>query len=154
MAERVYEVGKEEVESLSKMLSYDPYLDNTLIPPIPEQWNKEDYLEKHPELKEQAEELNKKRAEALERIKSDKDLNTIFAREQCELKEGTYYGFEDDKYYLYIKANEDFLDRADDIFKRKFKTIKRADSEKEGAVIKRLNDEESNANAGVGFLFG
>jgi hypothetical protein len=154
MSERVYELSKEDFKPINDLINYDPYLDNSLIPSIPEQWTKDDYLTKHPEMKEQVEELTKKREEALQHLKTDKDLNIIFAREQCELREGAALGLSDDNYYLYIKATDEFLDKADELLKRKFKSIKRANPETEEKIITKLNEEESNANAGVGFLFG
>jgi hypothetical protein len=120
----VYEIDASEVESFKKFLEYDPYLDKALS------------------------------EEELKKLNSDKLANIIFARQEYSLRDGRALGMEDGKYYLYLKANDEFLALAQEKLLKSFKSIKRASKvaeEKFNAIIK---EEEDRANAGVGAIFG
>jgi len=90
----------------------------------------------------------------VKKLSEDKLANVIFARQDCDLREGRMLGIDTNKSYLYIKATDEFLDLAEERFKKEFKTIKRADPEIEKKFIAIKADEESNANAGFSSIFG
>jgi hypothetical protein len=58
------------------------------------------------------------------------------------------------KSYLYLKASEEFLGKADEALGHKIKTLKRADKNPEDTVIKKVLEQEESANAGLGSIFG
>jgi uncharacterized membrane protein YgaE (UPF0421/DUF939 family) len=153
MSERVYECGPSEVSLLKKLLTYDPYLDPNLIPKLPEV-SAEMLAKMTPEQKKEYEEKEKKVEEALKKLSEDKLANVIFARQDCDLREGKMLGIDTDKSYLYIKATDEFLNLAEERFKKEFKTIKRADPEIENKFISIKAEEESKANAGFSSIFG
>ncbi len=121
MSVRVYECNETEINSLKKLLDYDPYTDKDI-------------------------DINK--------IKEEKFSDVIFKRQDCELKNGAIFSLESSRYFLYVKANDEFLNKAENLFKERFKTIKRADIAIEEKVINFINEEESKANAGFGSIFG
>ncbi len=120
----VYEIDSSEVEAFKKFLEYDPYLDKSLG------------------------------EEELKKLNDDKLANVIFARQEYSLRDGRALGMPDGKYYLYIKANDDFLRLAGEKLLKNFKTVKRASKEAEEKFISIVNEEEERANAGVGSIFG
>ncbi|MGC8572143.1 MAG: hypothetical protein ACP5RI_01150 [Candidatus Micrarchaeia archaeon] len=153
MSIRVYECDESEVKELKKMLSYDPYLDNNLIPKVPELKN-EDKARMTPEQLKEYQEKEEKAHEALKKLSEDKLANVIFARQDYDLREGKALGVDTNKSYLYLKATDEFLDLAEEKFKKYFKTIKRADHDIEEKFIKIKEDEDSRANMGFGAIFG
>jgi hypothetical protein len=124
MAERVYVCDEAEYPALKKALEYDPYLDKSLDD------------------------------EKLRALKGDKYANVIFSRQEYSLREGAALGLEKGKYYLYIKANEDFMRAAEERLAHEFKSVKRAPPEAESKVIALINEEQSRANEGFGSIFG
>ncbi len=124
MSAVVYEVDHKDVEPLKKLLEYDPYLDKSLDENM------------------------------LKNLSNDRLANIIFARQAYDLRIGGAFGIHNEKYYLYIKANDDFLKGADEKLKKNFGSIKRASKEDEERVIKAIEDEENRANAGIGSIFG
>ena len=120
----VFECDASEAEALKKALEYDPYLDKSLD------------------------------ESALKKLTTDKDANIIFARQEYELRDGGAFGLDSGKYYLYLKANDEFLKGAEEKLKKQFKTVKRAAPQEEGKVIKVIEEEENQVNAGVGSIFG
>ncbi len=92
-------------------------------------------------------------AEALNKIMKDEYKNVLFARQEYSIREGRSLGL-DAKFYLYISASEDFLERADKMLKHEFKTIKRAPKEIEDKVTEKIKAEESGVNQGFGSIFG
>jgi len=154
MSERVYSFDKSDMEKLSKALSYDPYLDKNLLPDMPKEFEDKKYMEQHLEQKQQMEALQKRIEEAKNRLKNDKNLNVIFARQEYSLREGASLGLEPEKCYLYLKANDEFLKGAEERLKAEYKSFAVADSETSQKVIKAIHDEEERANAGFGSIFG
>ncbi|MGC8568256.1 MAG: hypothetical protein ACP5RP_03860 [Candidatus Micrarchaeia archaeon] len=152
MAERVYECGLEELSALKKRLEYDPYLDESLIPPplsdtkIP--------ATQQAEASRQQEERNKKVQESLEKLKNDKYSGLIFVRQEYEIIDGSKFGAAEGTSYIYIKASEDFLNLAESFFKETYKTVKRAEPVIEEKIIKQINEEKRNADLGFGSIFG
>ncbi len=124
MPEHVYECDNDEYPALKKVLEYDPYLDKSLDDA------------------------------ALKKLSSDKYANAIFARQEYSIRDGISVSLEKNKYYLYLKANEDFLKLAEERFSKEFKTVKRAGKESEDKVIGIIHDEETRANQGFGAIFG
>ena len=153
MSARVYECDKSEVGALKKLLSYDPYLDPNLIPKIPEV-DEEEFAKMTEEQKKRVKDKEAQARAASEKLRNDKLANVIFARQTCDLREGRSIGIENDKSYLYVSATDEFLDLAEEKFKKEFKTIKRVDPQTEKKFIELKNDEESRANAGFGSIFG
>ncbi len=87
-------------------------------------------------------------------IKKDKYNDVIFKRQEFEVKNGSVISLSSSRYFLYLKANESFFKKSEEIFKEKFKTIKIADKDIEEKIIKYISDEESKANEGFGAIFG
>jgi hypothetical protein len=124
MAARVFVCSKDEVEALKKLLEYDPALDKSLS------------------------------NEALHKLQEDKYGSVIFARKEFSLREGRSFGMNDESFYLYLKAEDDFIKRATERFAHEFKTIKYADPAAEQKLIAVIMDEENKANQGFGAIFG
>ena len=76
---------------------------------MPKEFEDKNYIEQHPEAKEQYEAMQKRIEDAKDRLKNDKNLNVIFARQEYSLREGTSLGLDPNKCYLYLKANDEFL---------------------------------------------
>ncbi|BCS90654.1 MAG: hypothetical protein ARM1_0111 [Candidatus Micrarchaeota archaeon] len=125
MAERVYSFDKSEGSKLKEVLDRDPYASAS---------------------------FDAKKVE--EEKKKDPYFDLLFVRQDNRLIDGAAYGLDENKYYLYINASEDFLSRAEQMFKERFKTFKRLEPEEEGRLIKRLNEEKDNALSGFGAIFG
>ncbi len=153
MPARVYECDESEAKALRKLLTYDPYLDPNLIPKLPEVSDKD----RAAMTEEQRSALKAKEeaaSSASKKLRDDKYANVIFARQDCDLREGRSIGIEDEKSYLFIKATDEFLDLAEERFKKEFKSVKRASPDIEKKFIALKDDEESRANAGFGAIFG
>lgn len=146
----VYECGRAEAEALKKLLSYDPYLDPNVIPSSSEGKPSKEMTE---EEKRAMDERDKKVQENLKRVKAEYG-DTIFARQEYSLRDGAVLGLADDKVYLYLKANENFLDKADKILESKINGLRRAPQEVESKVIAIIKEEEDRASAGFGSIFG
>ncbi|HUC39057.1 MAG TPA: hypothetical protein VL944_02915 [Candidatus Acidoferrum sp.] len=124
MTAAVYEIDAAESESLKKFLEYDPYLDKSLG------------------------------EEELKKLNTDKEANVIFSRQEYSLRDGASLGLQRGKFYLYIKANDDFLKVADAKLKKSFKSAKRASREEEEKFISVIEEEQNRGNAGIGMIFG
>jgi hypothetical protein len=151
LSARVYECSKSEVEELKKTLSYDPYLDTSLIPPSQKGSDKPVDKMSPEELKEM-ENRTKSINEAMEKL--GQKAKIIFSRQEYELKDGAAVGLKSDTTYLYLNAPDEFLKGAEERFKTEFKTIKRASPEEEQKVISSIKEEQERANAGFGSIFG
>jgi hypothetical protein len=151
MPERVYECERSEAEALKKTLEYDPYLDPKLIPASK---GEKDLKAMSDEEREKAKEEEEKVREALDKLSKDKYANVIFARQDCSLRDGTTLDLDGNRFYLYLNASDQFLELAEERFKREFKTVKRAGKAEEEKVIGIIKAEEEKANAGFGSIFG
>lgn len=154
MPARVYVLDTAEAPALKKMLEYDPYLDQNAIPKMPKEWGDAKYRKEHPEMAQQIEQKEKEISEAVDRLKNDKEANIIFARQDYQLKDGIGLGLDRDKSYLYLSADDSFLEGAEAKLKKSFKSIARADGETEQKIIGIIEDEKSRTDAGIGLLFG
>jgi hypothetical protein len=153
MTVRVYECDASEAQKLKKLLAYDPYLDSNLIPKTREVDEKE-LARMSPEEKKKLDEQDAAARAASEKLRNDPMMNVIFARQDTDFREGGALGLDGGKYYLYVKATDEFLKLADEKLAKEFKSVKRADPEVEKKFIALKEDEESKANAGFGAIFG
>lgn len=153
MAERVYECDASEVKELKKLLTYDPYLDPNLIPKLSDVDEKE-LAKMSPEQQKAIKYKEDMARAASKKLSEDKYANVIFARQDTDLREGKSMDIEDNKYYLLVKATDEFLTLAEERFKNEFKTVKRASPDIEKKFIALKQEEESKANAGFGAIFG
>ena len=153
MSARVYVCEKSEAEELKKALSYDPYLDANLIPPsVTPKDKKESQLTE--EEKKQIAERETLVAENLKKLQDSPQGRIIFARQEYSLRDGAALGLNKDLVYLYISAPDEFLDGAEERFKKEFKSVKRANAIEEDKVITAIKEEEEKANTGFGSIFG
>lgn len=150
---RVYEVDASEAGAVKKLLTYDPYLDPNLIPKLPDIDEKE-RAKLPPEKQKEIADLEKKASEASKKLREDKFMNVIFARQECDMRDARSIGVESDKSYLWIRATDEWLNLAEERFKAQFKGVKRASPDIEKKFIAMKEDEESRANAGFGSIFG
>lgn len=152
MPARVYVCEKSEAEELKKALSYDPYLDPSLIPPSATPSKKEGELTD--EERRLMAEREKTVAENLKKLSESLKGRIIFARQDYSLRDGASLGLNDGMVYLYLSAPDDFLDGAEERFRKEFKSVKRAGKEDEAKVIGIIKEEEEKANTGFGSIFG
>ncbi|MDE1845974.1 MAG: hypothetical protein KGH53_01690 [Candidatus Micrarchaeota archaeon] len=124
MPARVYVASISKLQDLKKLINYDPYLDNAI------------------------------KEEDLAKVRADEMANIIFARQDCQVKEGAALNLDREKAYLYINASEEFLEKADKKIKLQIEGAQRADSETEQNIISQINEELSKAETGFGSLFG
>lgn len=151
MAAHVYEFDKSELDELKKLLSYDPYLDPNVIPPSPSV----DKSKESPEERKMREERERGVQERLRSLReNDRHFEVIFSRQEYEIFDGAALGLDAEKSYLYLKANEEFLGKADAALEQKVKNLKRAGKEAEERVLKKVLEDEESANAGLGSIFG
>lgn len=73
-----------------------------------------------------------------------------FAKAGYIFKEGKALG-EDENYYVYLDASDDFAKKAKEKLKDVAKVLK---GEKAGRVVKKIEEEQSSAVGGFGSLFG
>lgn len=152
MAAHVYECDRSELEALKRFLAYDPYLDPAVIPPQVPGSDKPESKQTDEE-KGAIAERNRKVEEAMQRLKSDRYSDVIFARQDYEIFDGAAVGLDSAKSYVYLKANEEFLAKADEVLKEKFKSVRRAPPDAEQKVLGKVSEQEESANAGFGSIF-
>ncbi len=109
---------------MKKLLEYDPYLDKGL--------NEQQLLE----------------------LKSNPDANVIFTRQDYLLKDGISMNLDREKYYLYINAQDDFLEQGEKKLKARIKSIERASPELESKIISDIESERKESEQGIGSIFG
>ncbi|MGC8478369.1 MAG: hypothetical protein ACP5NE_00350 [Candidatus Micrarchaeia archaeon] len=124
MSARVYVCDKSDYEKLKELLEYDPYADSSLS------------------------------SEQLKQISEDKYANIIFARQSYTIKSGSAIGLDPEKYYLYLKASDDFFNGAEEKLHKEVPSSKRADPETEKKVIEIIEEDESKGNFGIGLILG
>ncbi len=124
MPERVYICDASEGSNLTKLMSYDPYLDKSL------------------------------NEQQLADLKKDPVANVIFARQDYIIKDGISVGLDRSKYYLYLSASDEFLEKAEKKLKDSIKNISRADSETEKNIISIVVGERESSEEGLGSIFG
>ncbi|MEM3839322.1 MAG: hypothetical protein QXF01_01950 [Candidatus Micrarchaeaceae archaeon] len=124
MPQRVYSCSADEAQALKKLLEYDPYLDKNMS------------------------------EEQLAKLKKDEDANVIFARQDYLLKDGISLSQDREKYYLYLNANEEFMERAEKKLKANIKSIARVDPDTESQIIEDIESERHASEQGLGSIFG
>ena len=154
IAARIYVVDSSEVPALKKILEYDPYLDPNIIPKTPKEWDNPEYIKKHPEMAQEVENKKKLTEDAMNKLRDDKEANIIFARKDYLLKDGIAMGLDKDKCYLYLSADDSFLDAAEAKLKKSISSVKRAPSDIEKQIIDTVERERQSADEGLGFIFG
>ena len=151
---RAYVLNSSDAAALKKILEYDPYLDPNLIPKIPKEWDDAEYMRKHPELEQQAAQKKKEAAEAMDKLKNDKEMNLIFARQDYQLKDGISLGLDREKSYLYLSADEAFLEAGEAKLKKNISSLQRAPQDVEKQLIDDIEQERQKSDQGLGFIFG
>ncbi|MCL5428107.1 MAG: hypothetical protein M1321_02910 [Candidatus Marsarchaeota archaeon] len=124
MPARVYTCDSGDANELKKLMEYDPYLDKSLS------------------------------EEELAALRDDAQANIIFARQDYSIKDGISLNLDTKKYYLYLSAGDEFLEKADKKLKASVKSIKRADSDTEAKVIEIVEGEREQSEQGLGAIFG
>lgn len=74
-----------------------------------------------------------------------------FARMGYKVKDGQFVSEDKAKMYIYIKASDDFLKKADEKFKG---VAERCKPDVEKRVHEKIQAEEESAEAGLGNIFG
>jgi len=123
MPARVYVCPIEKEKELKKLLEYDPYLD--------------------PKIKE----------EELKKLRGDEMANIIFARQDYVLKDGAAINMDPSKCYLFLNAQEAFLEKAEKKLKG-VEGLERADPDIESKIIMFVDDERKRTDEGFGSIFG
>lgn len=156
IAARVYSLNSSEAPALKRILEYDPYLDTNLIPKMPKKWENADdkYFAEHPEEKADADKLKKQIDDAVVKLKTDKELNVIFARQDYQLRDGLSMGLDREKSYLYLSADDAFLDAGEAKLKKSISSLQRAPEDVEKKVISTIEEEHQKSDQGLGFVFG
>ena len=124
MPARVYTCDSGDANELKKLMEYDPYLDKNL------------------------------NEEQLAGLKNDEQANVIFARQDYNIKDGISLNLDTKKYYLYLSASDEFLEKADKKLKSSIKNIERADKETEEKIIGIVEGERQQSEQGLGAIFG
>ncbi|MDE1855132.1 MAG: hypothetical protein KGH57_02310 [Candidatus Micrarchaeota archaeon] len=151
---RVYVLNSSDVTTLKKLLEYDPYLDPNFIPKMPKEWDDAEYMKKHPELAQEASEKKKAAEAAMDKLKNDKELNIIFARQDYQIKDGVSLGLDREKSYLYLSADDAFLEAGEAKLKKSITSLQRAPKEIENQIIDGIEHERQKSDQGLGFIFG
>lgn len=84
-------------------------------------------------------------------LEADPYAPDSFARVGYRLRDGASLGEENDKFYLYISADGDFIKKADERLKEVAVPLT---GEKEKRIVKKILAEEESAEAGLGGIFG
>lgn len=151
---RVYVLNASDAAALKKLLEYDPYLDPNLAPKTPKEWDDPKYLEKHPEIAQEAGQKKKQAEDAMSKLRNDKEANIIFARQDYQLKDGVSLGLDREKSYLYLSADDSFFAGAEEKLKKSIASIERVQQDTEKQIIDTIEKEKQKADQGLGFIFG
>lgn len=94
---------------------------------------------------------NSKKKDLTKILEQDPYADDSFARVGYKLKDGKGIEQDENKCYLYIKADEEFFKKAEE----KLKDVAEECKEKVSLeVIKKINEEEEQATSGFGDIFG
>jgi hypothetical protein len=94
--------------------------------------------------------LNKKK-DVMKILEADPYAPDSFARVGYRIRDGASLGENKDNFYIYIKADESFIKKADERLKE-FASITSGENEKR--VIAKIVSEEESAELGFGGIFG
>ena len=84
-------------------------------------------------------------------LEADPYAESSFAKKGYKIKEGSVLGQDGKKLYLYFKADEEFLKKAEEKLKG---LVKKTEKKVAGEIIEKLNEEENQATSGFGDIFG
>jgi hypothetical protein len=124
MPARIYICDAKDADKLKKLMDYDPYLDKSLSD------------------------------EQLSKLKDDAEASVIFARQDYKIKDGISLNMAEDKVYLYLSANDEFLQKAESKLIKNIESAKRADPDTEATIIKIIDEEVAASETGIGSIFG
>lgn len=151
---RVYVLNSSDAAALKKILEYDPYLDPNLAPKMPKEWDDPEYVKKHPELAQEMAQKKKQAEDAISNLRNDKEANIIFARQDYQIRDGLSLGLDREKSYLYLSADDSFLDAGEAKLKKKISSLERAPQNIEKQIIDTIEEEKLRSDQGLGFIFG
>ena len=129
-------------------------IDGNLAPKIPKEWDDPKYMEKHPELAQEAGQKKKQAENAMSNLRNDKEANIIFARQDYMLKDGISLGLDREKSYLFLNADNSFFADAEAKLKKNVSSLERVQSDTEKQIIDTIEKEIQQADQGLGFIFG
>ena len=92
-----------------------------------------------------------KKGELNKIISADPYSPDSFTRVDCRVKEGSFLEQDKAKLYVYLSAADDFFKKAEEKLKG---VVERCKPEVEEAIIKRITDEDEQAQSGMGAIFG
>lgn len=92
-----------------------------------------------------------KKKELTAKLEADPYADDSFARMGYKMKDGQFLEEDKAKTYVYIKASDDLLKKADERLKG---IAERCKPEVEKRVIGKVQAEEESAEAGLGNIFG
>lgn len=121
---RVYSCDTADHQKLKTLMEYDPYLDKSLS------------------------------EEQLSKLRTDEEANVIFARQDYRIKDGISLDLDREKYYLYLSASDEFLDKAEKKLKKNIPSIRREEPEREERIINEIETERTESEQGLGLIFG
>lgn len=153
MPARVYVFNPQDSAKVKKLMEYDPYLDTSIIPPQKDIKEK-DLAKLSPEARKKIEEENAVIEANVLKLKSDPEANVIFARQDYKIRDGSSVGLSDDKGYLYISANDEFMAKVEPKLKKNIEGIERAAPDIEAKIISVIETEQSESEQGIGSIFG
>ena len=94
---------------------------------------------------------NSKRKDLTAILEKDPYDENSFSRKGYKLKEGKILGLDNEKIYLYIKADEKFFKTLNE---RLENIVKECDEETTNKIIEKIKEEEEQATSGFGDIFG
>lgn len=92
-----------------------------------------------------------KKAELTKILEADPYSEGSFARVGYKVKDGGMLGEDKAKMYVYVKASDEFVKKADEMLKD---VAKPAPADVEKRVIEKIQKEEEDAEGGLGSIFG
>lgn len=92
-----------------------------------------------------------KKAELMKILEADPYSDESFARVGYKMKDGAVLEEDKGKTYIYLKASDDFIKKADEKLKD---VAKPAPEDVEKRVAEKIQKEEEAAEGGLGSIFG
>jgi hypothetical protein len=92
-----------------------------------------------------------KKAALMKILEADPYSEGSFARVGYKVKDGAMLGEDKAKMYVYVKASDEFVKKADELLKD---VASPATPEVEKRVVEKIQKEEEDAEGGLGSIFG
>lgn len=92
-----------------------------------------------------------KKAELTKILEADPYSEGSFARVGYKVKDGGMLDEDKAKMYVYVKASDEFVKKADELLKD---VAKPAPADVEKRIIEKIQKEEEDAEGGLGSIFG